>query len=263
MREIELPAGYRREELENGVELIALPEAWDGLRHAVDQSGTLFDYASTRPGAFELAGRGVAWHIAAPGSYTNERWVVRHYRRRGVFARLLHDRYLDSGTRRPLREIITTAKARERGVATPEVVAAAVYPVGGWYRADIAARYLPGASLAERIAAETDDALVCALMRMAGALFRSAHDAGLVHDQPTPEHILIAADQGMERAWLVGMDRAIVMRDELSRFERDQMLRTFARSLRAIERRMGRRFPDAARHAFAAAYGPDNAVVTR
>src|SRR5688500_2369799 len=124
MREKEdVPDGYRRERLNDGdVELIALPEAWDAVRHAIDTAGTLFDYAAGRPDARPLAGRGVAYHIAAPGSYTNERWVVRHYRRGGFVARFVQDRYVQSTPTRPVRELGASVKARARGVATPEVV---------------------------------------------------------------------------------------------------------------------------------------------
>ena len=107
MREKEdVPAGYRRELVKDGdVELIALPAAWDAARHALDSAGTLFDYAAGRPDAQPLAGRGVAYHIGAPGSYTNERWVVRHYRRGGLVARFVQDRYVHSSPTRPMREL--------------------------------------------------------------------------------------------------------------------------------------------------------------
>jgi len=251
----ELPPGYRREMVDDDVELIALPEAWDGARHALSTSGTLFDYAATRPGAAELAGRGVAYHIAAPGSYTNERWVVRHYRRGGMVARFLKDRYLDSGAKRPVRELLASARARARGVATPEVVAAAIYPAGGWYRADIATRFLPDSrDLADRLFDDDDVARRREAMRLAGGLMRAAHEAGVVHNDLNLKNILIAEDDGVERAWLLDLDRAVVMRDAAAKFERDLMLRRFARSLRKLERLHRRRLKEGEREAFADAY---------
>ncbi|HEX6587782.1 MAG TPA: lipopolysaccharide kinase InaA family protein [Longimicrobiales bacterium] len=266
MQQVELPAGYRREELEDGTELVALPEVWDGVRHALEQSGTLFDYAATRPGAVELAGRGVAYHIAAPASYTGERWVVRHYRRGGFIARFLHDRYVDAGTRRPLRELIASARARERGVATPEVVAAIVHPVGGWYRGDIATRYLPESrDLAARLFDDDEVERRRDAMRLAGALMRRAHEAGVVHNDLNLKNILIAGDGDGARAWLLDLDRAVVMRDAAAKFERDLMLRRFARSLRKFERLRRRKLNDGERDAFAHAYAttePDPTAAT-
>ncbi len=255
MRETELPAGYRREVFDSGVELLALPEVWDAARHAIERNGTLFDYAATRPGAVGLAGRGVAYHIAAPGSYTNERWVVRHYRRGGMAARFFKDRYVNSGVARPVRELIASARARERGVATPEVVAAAIYPVGGWYRADIATRYVAGSrDLAERLFDDDDAERRRSAMRLAGALMRSAHEAGVVHNDLNLKNILIAGDGADALAWLLDLDRAVVMRDAAAKFERDLMLRRFGRSLRKFEKQNRRKLQDGEREAFAHAY---------
>ena len=255
MREIELPTGYRRETLDEGVELIALHAAWPGVLGALSAAGTLFDYAAAAPDAVPLAGRGVAYHIAAPGEAQGERWVVRHYRRGGMVARFLSDRYLDSGARRPLRELGASARARARGVATPEVVAAAAYPVGGWYRADIVTRWLPDSrDLADRLFADGDVERRREAMRLAGALVRSAHEAGVVHNDLNLKNILIAGRGAGERAWLLDLDRAVVMRDAAARFERDLMLRRFARSLRKLERANRRRLVDGEREAFAEAY---------
>jgi 3-deoxy-D-manno-octulosonic acid kinase len=254
MREEELPDGYLRDALDD-VELIALPEAMDGARHALTTSGTLFDFAASRPGARALAGRGIAYDITAPGTYTNERWVVRHYRRGGFVARFLQDRYLDAGVKRPLRELIASAKARARGVATPEVLAAAVYPAGGWYRADIVTRFLPDSrDLAHRLFDDDDVARRRAAMRLAGALVRAAHEAGVVHNDLNLKNILIAGPADAQRAWLLDLDRAVVMRDAAARFERNLMLRRFARSLRKFERARRTRLRDGEREAFADAY---------
>lgn len=259
----EIPAPYRRENIED-VDLIALPEAVDAARHALATSGTLFDFAATRPGAHALAGRGVAYHVAAPGSYTSERWVVRHYRRGGLIARFVQDRYLDSGVKRPVRELVASAQARARGILTPEVVAAAVYPAGGWYRADIVTRFLPDSrDLADSLFEEADAAARRHAMALAGALMRAAHDAGVVHNDLNLRNILIAGGRGAERAWLLDLDRAVVMRDAAARFERDLMLRRFARSLRKLERAHRRRLEDGEREAFAEAYARDPVVPTQ
>ena len=250
----ELPAPYRHQRLDDA-ELIALPEALDAVEHALATAGTLFDFAASRPGARPLLGRGVAYDIAAPGSYTNERWVVRHYRRGGLMARFLADRYLDAGVRRPVRELVASAKARARGVATPEVVAAATYLVGGWYRADIVTRFLPDSrDLAERLFEDGDAERRRTAMRLAGALVRSAHEAGVVHNDLNLKNILIAGAAGAERAWLLDLDRAVVMRDAAARFERNLMLRRFSRSLRKLERARGVRLRDGEREAFADGY---------
>ncbi|HUF13410.1 MAG TPA: lipopolysaccharide kinase InaA family protein [Longimicrobiales bacterium] len=256
----DLPAPYRREIIDD-VELIALPEALDAARQALSLSGSLFDFAASRPGARALAGRGVAYHIPAPGSYTNERWMVRHYRRGGFIARFVRDRYLDSGVKRPIRELTASVKARARGVATPEVVAAAVYPAGGWYRADIVTRFLPESrDLADRLFDDAAAERRRQAMRLAGGLLRRAHEAGVVHNDLNLGNILIAGPRDAERAWLLDLDRAVVMRDAAARFERDLMLRRFARSLRKFERAHRTKLKAGEREAFAQAYALDSAT---
>lgn len=259
----ELPEPYRREIIDD-VELIALPEAMEAARQALATSGTLFDYAASRPHARGLRGRGVAWDIPAPGSAAGDRWVVRHYRRGGFVARFLADRYLDSGTKRPIRELTASARARQRGIPTPEVIAAAVYPAGGWYRADIVTRFLPGSTdLADRLFEDGDAEARRHAMDLAGRLIRAAHEAGVVHNDLNLRNILIAGTGAAERAWLLDLDRAVVMRDAAARFERNLMLRRFARSLRKFERTKGRTLRDGEREAFAAGYarGHDTAEV--
>ena len=252
----EVPDGYRRELLRDGdVDLIALPQAWDAAKHAIETSGTLFDYASARPDAQPLAGRGVAWHIAAPGSYTNERWVVRHYRRGGFVARFTQDRYVHSTPTRPVRELNASVRARSRGVATPEVVAAAIYPTGGWYRADIVTRFLPDSrDLADRLFTDGDAERRRSAMRLAGGLVRAIHEAGVVHNDLNLRNILIASGADGERAWLLDLDRAVVMRDSAAKFERNLMLRRFARSLKKLEKENRTRLRDGEREVFADAY---------
>ena len=256
-RQDELPEPYLRE-MAGDVELIALPEALDAARYALAAEATLFGFASSRPDARALAGRGVAYHIPAPGACAGERWVVRHYRRGGLVARFVQDRYLDSGPKRPIRELTASVRARARGVPTPEVVAAAVYPAGGWYRADIVTRYLPASrDLADRLFDDGDTDRRRQAMRMAGALLRRAHEAGVVHNDLNLRNILIAGAGDAERAWLLDLDRAVVMRDAAARFERDLMLRRFARSLRKFERYHRSRLREGEREAFADAYAAD------
>lgn len=258
----ELPEPYRREIIDD-VELIGLPDAMDVARHALSTSGTLFDYAASRPHARGLRGRGIAWQIPAPAATAGAGWVVRHYRRGGFVARFLDDRYLDSGVKRPVRELIASVRARARGIATPEVVAAAVYPAGGWYRADIVTRFLADSrDLADRLFEDDDAEARRRAMSLAGALVRAAHEAGVVHNDLNLRNILIAPAQPAdgagtapsERAWLLDLDRAVVMRDAAARFERNLMLRRFARSLRKFERARRRSLRDGEREAFAEGY---------
>ena len=91
-------------------------------------------------------------------------------------------------------------------------------------------------------------------MALAGALMRSAHEGGVVHNDLNLKNVLIAGAPGAEHAWLLDLDRAVVMRDAAARFERNLMLRRFARSLRKHEKLNRRKLKDGERESFAHAY---------
>lgn len=79
---------------------------------------------------------GVPWRAAT-------RWAIRHYHRGGAVASLLDDRYLRMGTPRPFLEAAASEEVSRRGLATPAVVAGAVYPSGLVYRADLVTAFVP------------------------------------------------------------------------------------------------------------------------
>lgn len=120
---------------------------------------------------------GVPWRAAT-------RWAVRHYHRGGAVAPLLTDRYLRMGTPRPFLEAAASEEVGRRGLATPAVVAGAVYPSGIVYRADLVTAFVP----------ETRD-LAALLFRPGGTADGSppfdeagrTGDGGASHDGSAPD----------------------------------------------------------------------------
>jgi 3-deoxy-D-manno-octulosonic acid kinase len=243
-----LPSGYSIER-ERGAEIAALPSVITDIRAAIRSHGTLYDWAAAQPAARSLAGRGAAY---AAGDR-----VVRHYRRGGLVARVLYDRYLRAGEPRPLRELRASATARARGVATPEVLAAVVYDAGIlMYRADIATRLVPDAiDLAEAALGpgRLEPAQRVAAWRAAGALLRSAFAAGVIHRDLNLRNILIGRDG---TAHLLDLDRADVRSRGASDGARRRMLERLHRSRRKLEVRYGVRADDVELRAFDDAVGP-------
>jgi 3-deoxy-D-manno-octulosonic acid kinase len=232
-----LPAGYvtRRE---RGAEFVALPSVMEAVVAAVREAGSLHAWAAGQPGARGLAGRGTAW--AVQGS--DGAWVVRHYRRGGLLAGVLGDRYLALGRRRPVRELAASAAARALGVPTPEVVAAVVYPGGPAYRAELATRLVPdGADLAETVLGpgRGGQAERLAAWRAAASLLRRAFDAGVVHADLNMRNILVARGDGGPEAWLLDLDRARVLAGPVGRAGRRRMLQRLDRSRRKLEAAWG------------------------
>lgn len=250
-RTLDLPEGYRAFRLDGAV-LVAAAGAAERARRAVAEGGTLFGHAAAHPDARVLRGRGRLYSIPGPDG----RWVVRHYRRGGAMARLLDDRYLRLGTPRPLRELRASRALRARDIATPEVLAAAVYPAGAFYRADLATREVPDSrDLAE--AAFGPDPLAplerAAAWRAAGRLVRELHDAGVIHPDLNLKNILLEWTIRPPRPHVLDLDRCRVV-DRLPGWRRRRMLRRLARSRAKWEDATGRTVPGAERAAFEEGY---------
>jgi 3-deoxy-D-manno-octulosonic acid kinase len=239
---------------ERGAEIVALPSLVAAAADAVATAGSLHAWAAGRPDARTLTGRGAAWAVELGGTAC----VVRHYRRGGTVARVLDDRYLRVGRTRPLREMVASARARERGVRTPEVLATVTYAAGLFYRADIATRFVPDST---DLAAATlgparfhDDERLAA-WTAAGALLRAAFAAGVLHRDLNLRNILVQRTDGELVAWLIDLDRAEVREDSLSDMRRSYMLDRLHRSRRKLEAQTGERAGAEELAAFAALAG--------
>jgi 3-deoxy-D-manno-octulosonic acid kinase len=231
-----VPSGYATGR-ERGADMVALPSVIGLVREAVAAAGTLHAWAAAAGGR-SFTGRGAAHAVETP----HGTWVVRHYHRGGAVARLLGDRYLAAGEPRPLRELRASSRARARGVPTPEVVAAVIYPAGLFYRADLATAYVAGASdLADAVLgpSRAEPAGRALAWRAAGALLRLAFDAGVRHADLNLRNILVRSSGGAVDALLLDLDRAEVGDAPVSDDARAAMLRRLHRSRRKLESAAG------------------------
>jgi 3-deoxy-D-manno-octulosonic acid kinase len=232
------PAGYVSER-ERGVDIVALPSVIAVVWQAISGWGTVHDWAAVQPGARAFRGRGEAWAVDTPQGA----WVVRHYRRGGALAGVLGDRYLRLGAPRPLRELRASTAARDRGVPTPEIVAAVTYASGAAYRADLVTRRIPASTdLAElvlgRARAPVEQRVEA--WRAAGRLLRLTFEAGIEHRDLNLRNILIQCPSGEPlTAWLLDLDRAVVHVAGLSDVVRRRMLARLQRSRRKLELAFG------------------------
>lgn len=278
-----------------GALVLAREEAVGWVRSALERGGTLYQAASAKAQGLPLEGRRPLFVIpsqasgsAEPGhsvrvedsaqgargrepghSITGregtpepERWVVRHYARGGPpFPRLLGDRYLRVGAVRPFHELEASQEARARGINTPRIVAAAMYPRGPFYRADLVTVFVPGATdLVASLfhnsrkgaggAMERRDALLAA-----GDLIRHLASRGLRHRDLHAGNILLEWRGVAPRPLLVDLDRCQVMPDgtEVSPLP---MYRRLRRSLRKWERRTGLRISEGEWESLERAAGP-------
>ncbi len=145
-------------------------------------------------------GRGSVWFVATPGGGT---WVLRHFRRGGLVARVLSDSYLWRGEHatRAFAELELLAALEVLGLPAVRPVAARYLRAGLGYRADLLTVAVAGA---RPLAALLAQGLEAALWARIGATIRAFHDAGVCHADLNAHNVLI---DGASAVWLVDFDR--------------------------------------------------------
>jgi len=192
-----------------------------------------------------LHGRGPV-HLVE-GVEEGERWAVRHFHRGGLLAPLLGDRYLrNRGLPRPLAEAEASEHCRERGISTPQVLAAAVYRRGPVYRGDLVTRYIPESVTLARLLRSEEATRPQRLkaLEMAGELVRLLEEKGVLHPDLNVKNILFAPAPEPREIHLLDLDRVRV--SEGGPVPGTPMFRRLTRSLRKWEERNGSRLPDSA-----------------
>jgi len=149
----------------------------------------------------EAGGRGSAWYLEARGGAPY--WVLRHFRRGGLVARLSRDWYAWCGaeTTRSFRELRLLAEIESLGLPAVRGIAARYVRAGLGYRADLLTVGLPGAAT---FASLLPGAPPLDLWERIGATLRAFHDAGICHADLNAHNVLIVAGREVH---LVDFDR--------------------------------------------------------
>jgi 3-deoxy-D-manno-octulosonic acid kinase len=186
-----------------------------------------------------VVGGAVGRGAATVFEHSGRRFLLRHYRRGGLAARITPDRYLWLGEARtrPLAEMQLTLRMHTAGLPVPSPLAARYEQHGMTYRADIITEFLPGTrTLAECLAAGEAGLPLWAAI---GRGIRRFHDYGLCHADLNAHNILLRD----EEVFLVDFDRCSRRKPGMWR---DANLARLRRSLDGLEdRRSDRRFGDA------------------
>lgn len=150
----------------------------------------------------QAGGRGGVAVIASPAGEC----VLRHYRRGGLVARVLGDRYLWRGAdrTRPFTEFRLLMEIARRGLPGPLPVAARYLRSGVFYRADLLTRRIADACTLAQCQAEgrLDHALAAAV----GELVARFHREGIWHADLNAHNVLVAPS-GLH---LIDFDRGCV-----------------------------------------------------
>jgi tRNA A-37 threonylcarbamoyl transferase component Bud32 len=163
-------------------------------------------------------------------------FLVRRFHHGGLLRWLTGERFLD--IERPFRELVVSARLRERGVRTPPVVAARArraFPAG--YTLEIVTRRIPettdlGFVVGRAWRGDLSQSLRAKLLRATGTFVAELHDKGLLHDDLTPNNLLVNCDAlegGPVELWVVDLDGAML--DGLTEERRHANLRRLFRFL--------------------------------
>jgi len=162
-------------------------------------------------------GRGTTVFVQLAG----EDYVLRHYRRGGMIARLLEDCYLWTGLEqtRAWREWHLLAELYKRDLPVPAPIAARVRQIGLLYRADILLAKIPETqTLADILMKATMDSM---LWNKLGQCLKTFHAQGVFHADLNARNILLD-EQG--KFYLIDFDRGDI-RQPRQQWQQDNCLR--------------------------------------
>jgi 3-deoxy-D-manno-octulosonic acid kinase len=182
---------------------------------SVPCGGILYDAARLRKPQAEMFGRDYWRSRGALEEFAGGRgtvsllhaqegdWILRHYRRGGLIARVSNDRYVWTGANatRSFREWRLLAKMQQHGLPVPAPIAAYFERRGATYRADIITARLPNSrTLAEAIEAE---ALASSVWQRVGETIARFHAAGVHHADLNANNIMLVGSE----VYLLDFDR--------------------------------------------------------
>lgn len=190
-------------------------------------------------------GRGQAWFIHSD----SQEYVLRHYRRGGLMARVTTDRYVWVGLHntRPWREFKLLVKLQQLGLPAPEPVAAQVHRYGGFYSADLLIRRIPDSQSLSHIL--TLHELDAAQWRMIGNCIRRFHEYDICHADLNAHNILLDSQGGV---YLIDFDKGDV--DQDSSWQQRTLQRLHRSLLKLQAQRAGFHFSEADWQALLAGY---------
>ncbi len=161
-------------------------------------------------------------------------YVLRHYHRGGMVARLLQDRYLYTGLQasRAWREWYLLMQMHAQGLPVPAPAAARVIRQGAFYRADlITVKVTAATSLAQCL---TEAGLSDSVWRAMGQTVRRFHDAGIYHADLNAHNILLCAENEAPKVYVIDFDRGQQQQSPIARFAPN--LARLQRSLNKLKR---------------------------
>ncbi len=145
-------------------------------------------------------GRGTTWFVQLDGMQA----ALRHYRRGGLFGKLVKDRYWFSGWEqtRSAEEFQLLLTLRNAGVNVPRPIAARAVKLGSTYQADLLSERIPNAR--DLVSILQERALPKDMYKKIGQEIAKMHKANVNHTDLNIHNILI---DDQEKIWIIDFDK--------------------------------------------------------
>ncbi|EGU33591.1 3-deoxy-D-manno-octulosonic acid kinase [Vibrio scophthalmi] len=145
-------------------------------------------------------GRGTTWFV----QLDSMQGALRHYRRGGLFGKLVEDHYWFSGwdKTRSAAEFSLLLSLREAGVNVPKPIAARAVKSGLTYQADLLSERIPAAR--DLVSILQEKPLPTEIYQRIGLEIRKMHDAGVNHTDLNIHNILL---DKQDKVWIIDFDK--------------------------------------------------------
>ncbi len=168
-----------------------------------DSSQPIFDpeyWQSNNNIVGSAKGRGTTWFVQLDGMQA----ALRHYRRGGLFGKLVNDHYWFSGwdKTRSAQELNLLMTLREAKVNVPRPIAARTVKLGLVYQADLLSERIPNAK--DLVSLLQEKPLPTAIYQAIGQEIAKMHNAGVNHTDLNIHNILI---DDQEQVWIIDFDK--------------------------------------------------------
>lgn len=148
----------------------------------------------------QSVGRTVTWFI----KHQESEWVLRHYHRGGMVAKIMRDNYWFSTLEktRCFQELILLELMYLQGLPVPKPIAAHVRKHGFFYKADLIIEKIPESEdLVQRLCREK---MTESNWLSLGSMIAKFHQTGIYHADLNAHNILLDSD---DKFWLIDFDK--------------------------------------------------------
>ena len=163
-------------------------------------------------------GRNITWFVQS--NLCDLPWVLRHYYRGGLIAKLINDRYLYSSLQntRVYKEIALLEKMLSLGLPVPKPIAGKIQRKGFFYSADLLMEKLDARDLVALLKQSNFNET---LWTNIGETIAEFHNQSIYHSDLNAHNILV---DDKNKIWLIDFDKC-EFRDDSSSWKNDNMER--------------------------------------